>query len=359
MLRRLSLNSFRNIEAAELDLGSKDVFFEGQNGQGKTNLLEAVYLSCYAASFRPCLDADLIRMGQEAAGLEAVFESSYGQAETIRIKIEKNKKSVSVDGKALRDRRELVELHPCVVFSHDDMEFASGSPERRRWFFDQTISLSSPLYIDTLRDYKKILKSRNRCLRDRMLDILDSLDEQLINKGWELMEAREKAVAAFSTLFSDNYAYVSQLGFPVELSYRPSWKAKERGAALDELNKRRSVDLENCLTLSGPHRDRFSFQANKQSFSHIASTGQLRLLSLVLRSCQARFFSDCTGKKPILLLDDILLELDPTRRQRFMETIPEYEQAFSAFLPGEPYELYRKAQTMVYHVDAGSYRLLS
>jgi DNA replication and repair protein RecF len=358
MLSRLAVSDFRNIEAAELELGSTEIFFEGENGQGKTNMLEAVYFLCYASSFRICVETDLIRSGAERYLLEGNFENgNSGGGECVSISIDKQKKTAKVDGKQIRDRRELMEMHPCVVFSHDDMEFSSGSPERRRWFFDQTISLASPLYIDALRNYKKILKTRNFCLRERNFDLLDAFDEQLAHYGIELMRARENAMASFSSIFSDTYAHVSQLGYPVSISYRPSWKSMDREETRKELAGRRAVDADNGLTMTGPHRDRFAFMANSRSFSHIASTGQLRLLSLVLRSCQTRYFSDRTGKKPIILIDDVLLELDPQRRKRFMDTIPAYEQSFSAFLPGEPYDLYRRDSTIVYHVDSGHYEL--
>lgn len=362
MVSRLAVSDFRNIEAAELDLSAREVFFVGENGQGKTNLLEAIYLLCYASTFRACRDDDLLRRGCERCSLEADFHSGEtcpgrGTAfgERVIIEIEKSKKSVSIDGKSVKDRRELVETHPCVVFSHDDMEFASGSPERRRWFFDQTTSLASPVYIDSLRNYRKVLRSRNACLRDGRMELLDALDEQLIQYGLEIMEAREKAISFFSGSFGEIFAYVSRYPVPVGIEYRPSWKNPERGAIAAELARRRDLDAETGLTGSGPHRDRFLFMSGARDFSSLASTGQLRLLSLALRSCQARYASERNGKKAILLLDDVLLELDPERRKRFLETIPEYEQSFSAFLPGEPHESYRKESTMVYSVDAGTY----
>ena len=356
MISRLAVRNLRNIETADLDLGAREVFFVGENGQGKTNLLEAIYFLCYASSFRICQDEDLIRRGAEDCSFEGRFESdAFGLGEQVRIDISKLKKTVTIDGKIVKDRRELVEAHPCVVFSHDDMEFATGSPERRRWFFDQTTSLATPIYIESLRNYKKVLKTRNACLRERQFDLLDILDEQMIEHGIELMEARAKAISYFSGIFSETYTHVSQLADKVEITYRPSWKNEDREAIREELAQRRDTDAETGLSGSGPHRDRFHFISGKQNFSQIASTGQLRLLSLVMRSCQARYFSERSGKKPILLLDDVLLELDPNRRKRFLETIPDYEQAFSAFLPGEPHEVYKKESTMVYHVEAGTY----
>jgi DNA replication and repair protein RecF len=122
------------------------------------------------------------------------------------------------------------------------------------------------------------------------------------------------------------------------------------------LEKRREADRIAGVSLSGPHRDRYVFTRDGEEFSAQASTGQRRLLALLLRIAQARRFSEVTGKNPVLLLDDVLLELDPEKRRKFLLVMPEYEQAFYTFLPEEPYERYRKSHTLVYTVSGGVLR---
>ncbi len=169
------------------------------------------------------------------------------------------------------------------------------------------------------------------------------------------MQARSEAVAHFEPLFRRKYAHVSRLPHEVVVEYRPSWKAADEGDIVALLEERLDRDIELGVTGSGPHRDRYAFQADGREFAGTASTGQLRLLSLCLRSCQAEYCSAYSGRDPILLLDDVLLELDPQRRRRFMEVLPTYDQAFFTFLPGEPYTGYLKDGTMLLSAEGGRY----
>jgi DNA replication and repair protein RecF len=357
MLRRIALSRFRNFESANLLTGARDVFFVGENGQGKTNLLEAAYFLSYASSFRSSTDGEAVMHGQEEAEIEGEYSiSAENIGERIKIRLGRERKSVQIDGKTIQDRRDLVQAHPCVVFGHEDLDFAVGGPERRRFFFDQTATLVFPLYLDFFRDYKRTLKLRNACLRDGRRDLIEIMDEQLVKHGMDLMASRRRAVDAFSSMFTDVYEEVSRLPYRVEIFYQPSWEGEED--AKRSLRAGLISDLERGLTSTGPHRDKFIFKALDGNFAKSASTGQLRLLSLVLRSCQARYYREKSGEKPILLMDDVLLELDPEKRKRFMKTLPEREQTFSTFLPGEPYESYKGEDTIVYAIEGGKASLI-
>ena len=166
--------------------------------------------------------------------------------------------------------------------------------------------------------------------------MLDHYSEQLAFAGLAISERRETLSREFGTIFSPLFHQVSGLAVQVKLSYRPSWgRAETVSQVMDILKERKEMDLALTTTSSGPHRDRFLFVADNRDFGKNASTGQLRLLSLVLRVAQARFYSQTTGRKPLLLLDDVLLELDPGRRRLFRDHLPEAEQVFYTFLPGE------------------------
>jgi len=352
MLRRLALARFRNFLSLDASTDFKDLFFIGENGQGKTNLLEAVYFLSYASSFRASSDAEAIMQGQEKAELEGEYRCVESLAdECVRIGLMKDRKTVHVDGKQLRDRRDLIQAHPCVVFSHEDLDIAKGGPERGRLFFDQSAALAMPAYIDRLRDYRKVLRARNACLRQEGDELISVLDEQLIEHGLELIHARERVIQSFSAMFTEMYAHVSGLPYAVEIRYLRSWK--DADDARDKVSRALPMDRERGLSSSGPHRDRFVFWAQGRNFAKSASTGQLRLLSLVLRSCQARYYNHASGRKPIFLMDDVLLELDPEKRKRFMAILPEREQTFGTFLPGEPYQAYKGPDTMLFKVDGG------
>jgi DNA replication and repair protein RecF len=341
---------FRNLQDEEIRTDAPEIFLVGENGQGKTNFLEAVYFCSFASSFRGARDAELIRTGQLSCSATANLTGS--PCERIHIEIQDGKKSVSLDGKRILDRSDLLDVVPSVVFCHEDMEFVAGPPERRRWFFDQSLSLYDPLYLEDLQKYRKILKTRNALLKARDLSMMDVIDPQIATYGIEVMKKRAEAATTFSEAFGPLYHAVSQIE-DVSVRYVPSWKVDTVEAVVEALAERRESDVSFGTSLSGPHRDRYSFMRRGEEFARRASTGRRRLLALLLRAAQAQRYSAASGRRPVLLLDDVLLELDPEKRRRFLEVLPSYDQAFFTFLPGEPYDRYEKTDTAVYHVDGG------
>jgi len=168
------------------------------------------------------------------------------------------------------------------------------------------------------------------------------------------MEKRETAAAQFSDVFGPLYEEVSGIS-GIDVQYIQSWKREDD--ALSRLRERRAADMAAGLSLSGPHRDRYVFAHNGTEFAGKASTGQRRLLALLLRTAQARRYSEMTGLNPVLLLDDVLLEMDGEKRRRFLSVMPAYDQAFFTFLPEESYQRYKKEDTLVYNVSAGQLSL--
>jgi len=351
--------AFRNLIDAETDLRGKDIYLVGENGQGKSNFLEALYFCSYASSFRGSKDRELVKNGEKDCSANlSVIDTLYTN---VSVAFKDQKKVITLDGKRIEDRKELLSVAPAIVFCHEDMEFVAGSPERRRWFFDQTRSLWDPLYLEDLRKYRHILKSRNTLFRgDSRFDsqtaaTLDALDPQLARYGLELTAKRLETAGEFSAVFEPLYREITGLG-GIGVKYQPSWKEESLEAVLSLLLEKRDSDASMGVSLSGPHRDRYIFTRSGEEFSAKASTGQRRLLALLLRVAQARVFTDKTGKKPVLLLDDVLLELDGEKRRKFLSVMPEYEQAFYTFLPGEPFEKYRKSDTVVYYMESGQVR---
>ncbi|MDR0644792.1 MAG: DNA replication and repair protein RecF [Treponema sp.] len=353
----LQFFSFRNLADVEVDTSARDIFLVGENGQGKTNFLEAVYFSSYASSFRNANDREIVKIGAKSLCAVIVKRiSKDGGDGMTTVKVENGKKTVVIDGKKVDDRKELLSVMPCIVFCHEDIAFAAGAPENRRWFFDQTQSLYDPLYVDDLRNFRKILKTRNNVLKDSSdFAILDVLDSQLAFYGVNIMRKRAESARLFSEIFTPLYEKVADID-NIQIRYVPSWKdGTGEGRVIEFLKMKRESDIAFGATLSGPHRDRYLFTRGGVEFARNASTGQRRLLALLLRVAQSRRFSAVTAKKPILLLDDVLLELDPEKRRRFLESMPEYNQAFYTFLPEEPYERYGKAGTIVYMVADGCF----
>ena len=360
--------SFRNLADSETDLRGKDIFLVGENGQGKSNFLEALYFCSYASSFRGVRDREMVRLGERDCSVSLCLDLSLYK--NVSVVFKDGKKNISLDGKHIEDRKELLSVAPAIVFCHEDMEFIAGSPERRRWFFDQTRSLWDPPYLEDLRKYRHVLKVKNTILKNfnaagrvpsgesssafnnETAVMLDALDAQLAQYGLELTEKRQKTAEEFSLVFGPLYREISGIS-GIGVRYLPSWKGESTRDIVDLLSVKRETDASFGISLSGPHRDRYLFTREGEDFSGKASTGQRRLLALLLRIAQARIFSDKTGKRPVLLLDDVLLELDRTKREKFISVMPEYEQAFYTFLPGEPFSRYGKSDTIVYNINSG------
>jgi DNA replication and repair protein RecF len=358
----IRLSSFRNLADGTVPVGTERVFLIGENGQGKTNFLEALYYLSYGSSFRGPVDAEAARHGDDRFSLQGISTSGETNSglpnNEIRIDWANKAKSIRVNDKAIHDRKEILDLNPAIVFCHEDFSFAAGEPERRRFFFDQTASMVSLGYIDALRDFRRVLKQRNALLKEgfNRHEVLELIDLQFAARGMVLIAERARLQAELDGMFGLRYEAVSLLGREVRLRYRSSWPAgSDINAIVEKLKDKRSEEFALGTSLSGPHRDRWSFASEGADFISTASTGQLRLLSLVLRMVQAEYYRQMTGRLPVLLLDDVLLELDRGKRKRFLELLPPSAQAFFTFLPGESWEDYRTGSTLVYEVVDGRF----
>jgi len=350
----VSYTNFRNIYNDTIDLLSKEVYFVGENGQGKSNILESLYMASYGSSFRTRNENEIIREGLSEYAIRALYRDKRERTNTLSVIYADGKKRIEKNAKQIIDRKELINTAPCVLFCHDDLDFAAGTPERKRFFIDQSLSMYDETYLDVLRNYKKILKTRNSVVKERKTSILDVLDSQLAEYGIEVIKKRHSTIQAFNRVFARLYEKVTGIN-DVHIDYSSSWKKNSLPEILIFLSEKRSADLEVGTTMTGPHRDRIRFCRGTNPFVPTASTGQRRLLSLLLRTAQAQFYTEVTGKLPVLLMDDVMLELDPDKRQKFFTLLPEYDQLFCTFLPGEPYERYKRSNTKVYKITGGGW----
>jgi len=351
----LTLSEFRNFKNTQIDFNSSQIFFIGDNGQGKTNIIEALYLLCYGSSFRVRFDNLMINNNSTTAYIKGDFLDHTELRKSISIQLSKNKvKEIVVDDKRVLDRKELIQNIPCVVFSHNDMQIIIGAPYLQRRFFNQTLSIYDIVFIDLLRKYKKILSYRNRILKEKKTDLLDVYNLKLAQYGLEIQKKREIIITAFNTIFSDLFQRITGFKEQCLIHYEPSWKdCRDEGNVLNALKTKQEKDIIWKSTTSGPHRDRFFFYLAGKDFLKIASTGQIRLISIILKIAQAQFYTKITQKKPLLLLDDVLLEIDKKKREMLIPLLPAYDQAFFTFLPDEDFASYEKPGTLKYLIKSG------
>ena len=352
--KELKYYNFRNIDNSSINTDCRNVILEGINGQGKTNILESVYLLSYGSSFRTGNSKEIITFNKDRVHIVGIAVSDDGLERKVEYVNQGGKRRILLDGKEIRDRKELIYNFPSIVFSHDDINFVKGEPEYRRRFFDQTFSMYNPVYLDSLRRYKTILMQRNAAIKARQSSLLSLYDERLAKYGLEVSREREEGVRMFNEIFPSLYKEISQTEKELSIRYQPSWRdLKSEDEVVNYLESTRERDMNLLTTSSGIHRDRFTVYDENGPFSQSGSTGQIRLASLLFRLAEARFFIKMTGKKPVLLIDDVLLELDNVKRGNFLSLLNDYSQAFFTFLPDEKYFSSRKDEMIEYTVREG------
>lgn len=330
--------NFRNLKIEnDVNIDNKQVVLVGKNGQGKTNFLELLYLLCYGNSFRTTNLKEAIKFKENNFFIQGVFEDEKSLKRKITFLYKNGKKIIKIDDKQITDRKALIYNIPCIVFSHSDINFVNGFPESRRKFFNQTLSMYDSLYFDDLRYYTKIVRQKNIALKEQKFDLLPIYDELLAKYGQIIMNARIKAIYEMNQIFPLLYEKVSSIS-NVRIEYTPSWKdCSTEEEIFNKLEKVRDRDIKLMFNSTGIHRDKFEIITENGDLATIGSTGQLRLASLVLRATQCQFFKMKTNKAPVLLVDDVLLELDIEKRELFLSLLEGYSQAFFTFLPKEKY----------------------
>jgi len=333
---KVQVYRFRNLKDAEILTNAKTIFLNGDNGQGKTNFLEALYILCYGASFRTRQDREIVTIPEHELSVRGLLSGDDRPDIEINVKYQNERKDITVNGKRIADRKDLLSNAPCILFSHEDMSFIIGGPDKKRLFLNQTMALRNPDAVDIIRQYQKVLKLRNACLKEGRSDVLGLYNIQLAQAGMVLMERREHSIRDLDAIYREVYNEIAGIDTPVSVAYHSSWRhVGSVEDAVTLLERKEEKDKEFGTTTSGPHRDSFRLIQGGGDFLSVASTGQIRLSVLVLRIAQSLLLSESTGLNPILLFDDVLLELDPEKKRKIVRFLPEYDQAFFTFLPDE------------------------
>ena len=343
---RLSLHDFRSYEQVDIDLLPGVSVFVGANGQGKTNLVEAVDYLSSLASHRVASEAPLVRHGAERAVVRAAVVRN-GRAALLEVELNPGRSNrARVNRAALPRPRELVGLLRCVVFAPEDLAMVKGDPGERRRFLDTLMTTRTPRMAGVRADYDRVLKQRNTLLRSAAsrrartsteLPTLDVWDDHLVRTGAELLAARLELVDSLLPYVAEAYAQVaaeaSRGRTDAQLAYRPSVPVdaaeRDRGALADalaaELVARRGDELDRGVSLVGPHRDELVLSIGDLPARGYASHGESWSFALSLRLAAYRLLRS-EGDDPVLILDDVFAELDRQRRDHLAELVADAEQ---------------------------------
>lgn len=338
---RITLSAYRNYCELDLDTDADLCVFVGENAQGKTNLLEAIYYLATARSFRTLRDEELIKWGATHAGIAGTVEREIGEA-TIQVRIPRaGVKRVSVNGQFLRRQAELFGYLNVVTFSPDDLQLVKGSPSERRRFIDIELSQVSPTYRNDLIVYYRILRQRSNLLRDIAdrnsgVQLLPAWDEQLVEIGSRVMVKRAEAVLRLSEAGSAVHAEITGGQEQLRIRYRPffavpgeeppaagAWEKLSvvRDRFSHSIERLRQAEIRRGQNLVGPQRDDLEFWINGRDVRSYGSQGQQRTAVLSCKMAEIEFMRSETGEYPVLLLDDVMSELDQKRRQFFLATV--------------------------------------
>ena len=203
-----SFYNFRNLENTTVDISSPEVFLVGKNGQGKTNFLEALYVSSYGTSFRTRSLAQICTKDEKEFSIRALYKESDNISHTISIIIQDKKKDIQKNFKKIKNSKELISTIPCILFHWDDIEFAVGTPSRKRFFIDQSVSLCNSDFIEVLVKYSKALKSRNVILEQKKASLLDSIDEIFASLALLITNERKNIVEEYAKYFFNLHCIV-------------------------------------------------------------------------------------------------------------------------------------------------------
>lgn len=327
-LRKITLQHFRNVGFAALEFSGRQQFFVGPNGQGKTNLLEAVGCVTALRSFRTTDSKLLVSHGEQSAALAFVLEHERQGETQVTITLRRDGKELWCDQARVTKFSDYLGRFPTVVFSSQDMQLVRGSPANRRRWLDLTLAAMDASYLRALQTFTRALAARNALLKSGRASAteLGAFEQALAPAAVELIDRRAAGLQALEATLKAGYARLSDDREPVALAYQPSFAEPSAEALLARLEAGRGRDQQFRTTLIGPHRDDFYFSVKGTAARDFASEGQQRSLVLALRLAQAAWFQERSGVRPVLLADDVLGELDPVRRERFWAAIDSESQ---------------------------------
>ena len=323
-IKKIELKNFRNYKNQKLELNKNVNVLYGENAQGKTNIIESIFLCSMGKSFRAKKDKEMIKLDEDSCSVEVEYEKSDREG---KIKIEiGNKKNIFVNDIKIKRLSELLGKINIVIFTPDDIEIIKGGPDQRRKFLDIMISQLRPNYIHILSLYQKTIEQRNNYLKQikeeqKDENLLEILDEKLAEYAIKICEYRKEFIEKLKPKMEKLHKEITNNKEEIKIEYVT--ECLDKKIYLDLLKERRKLDILKGFTTKGVHRDDFVIYINGRQLNVYGSQGQQRTSILTLKLAELNLIYDEIGEYPILLLDDFMSELDKSRRESLVQHIKE------------------------------------
>ncbi len=321
-ITNIKLTNFRNYKEQQIILNPNLNIFYGDNAQGKTNIIESIFLCSIGKSFRTSKDKELIKFNEEISSIFLEYEKSDRNG-SIKVEIN-DKKNILVNGIKIKKLSELLGNLNIVIFTPDDIQILKEGPQKRRRFLDVMISQLRPSYLHYLNLYNKTLEQRNNYLKQIKLEnkseeMLEIWDEKLAEYGEKIFIYRNEFIEKIKQKINIIHKNITSEKEELKIEYESNCSNKENYLKL--LKARRKLDIIKGFTTKGIHRDDFMIYINNELVNIYGSQGQNRTVVLSLKIAEMQVIYDEIGEYPILLLDDFMSELDEKRRKNFLEYI--------------------------------------
>ena len=335
-LTEVRLEQFRNLADVGLEVPPEGAVLVGANGQGKTNFLEAIHYLSRFRSFRGSAHVDAVAFGAGHFRIEAGFVSD-GRSRTLAVSADRERRRIVLDDSPVGRPSEVAGTLLAVSLRPEDLELVTGSPSARREYLDELLGLASRPYRRAIAEYDRVLRQRNELLRSgRGAAQLEAWDEALLSSGVPIVIARAHLVGRLADRFARTAGRVAESD-RYAIAYRPSVPVDPAGAARESdvreawsraLVDRYEVDRVRGWTTVGPHRDELEIVRDGRELARFGSQGECRTAAVALRLMEAELLEADTGRRPILLLDDVFSELDGGRGERLLEWLGDRHQRF-------------------------------
>lgn len=323
IIKSIKLENFRNYESLDLDFEKGTNILYGDNAQGKTNVLEAIYLSATTKSHKGSKDKEIVRFEQEESHIRTILDKE-GMEYRVDMHLRKNKsKGIAINGQPIKKAADLVGLLNVVFFSPEDLSIIKNGPSERRKFVDMELFQIDKYYLYNMNQYNKIINQRNKLLKEfyfhtDLNETLQVWNMQLVTYGKQIISRRKKFAEQLNEIIFDIHKSLSGNKEELKIIYEPNVEEEDFEYKLKASQER---DIKLKMTSVGPHRDDFCFMVNGVDIRKYGSQGQQRTAALSLKLAEIELVKKITGDHPVLLLDDVLSELDSNRQNYLLNNI--------------------------------------